>query len=663
MKKLLSIFLAALMLTCSIAMGQISVGAETLKGDANSDGVVNTKDVLLLRKYYVGYDVTINLTAADYNSDSKVNAKDILFVRKYLADNTGTGVDIPSDYNNVLTNSVQINQVGYDTSSSKTAKLSEPMSTASSNSNISGVTCYLINTSNNKVVYSGLSTTRSLDTKTDNTYVSTFDFSSVRSAGTYRVYAPNGYSYAFEIKDNPYKEVQDALITALYYNRCGTSLSTSVINSSFAHNVCHDGNTPVYILNKYDSSTGKYVQSSVAKASDFSGGLHDAGDYGRYTTPANQLVADLLMTYEMYGSAADCKKIPSSSSDLLAEAKYEMQWLLKMQNPSSGGVYWRIATKEFVKQGEAPDKDSNFTETGLYVSHEMLKSTAGFVGAAAMCARVYKNIDSAFATKCLNAAKKGYAYVKANMNNSNAHKAFENSSESPSVNAGAYGDNPSAWGEIWWAACELFRTTGESAYNNDVKNLYSRKTSGGISFSMTDITWDKMGGAGSFAYLNTSGADSSIKTSVLSTLKTAADNAKKISQSDKYNVTLKDKADYQWGSNFRVCLALKNMAIVDYVNKTSVYDSVIRDGISYLLGRNVVNYSYITGCGKQTPKNIWHTPSRACRSVAPGFMVGGAYQSGANYQDIYNYQLNEVCVYWNSTAVMIFGYAVNADSK
>ena len=60
--------------------------AETvLLGDANDDGAVNMKDVLVMRKYIASMDTTINLKNADVNCDSSVNLKDVLPVRKQLA--------------------------------------------------------------------------------------------------------------------------------------------------------------------------------------------------------------------------------------------------------------------------------------------------------------------------------------------------------------------------------------------------------------------------------------------------------------------------------------------------------------------------------------------------------------------------------------------------
>lgn len=62
-----------------------SVIPTVLLGDANKDGAVNLKDVLVMRKYLSGMDVDIDLVAGDMNADSAVNMKDVLALRKELA--------------------------------------------------------------------------------------------------------------------------------------------------------------------------------------------------------------------------------------------------------------------------------------------------------------------------------------------------------------------------------------------------------------------------------------------------------------------------------------------------------------------------------------------------------------------------------------------------
>ncbi len=56
-----------------------------LIGDANDDGAVNMKDVLVARKYLAGLNPTINFVNADCNGDGAVNMKDVLLLRKFLA--------------------------------------------------------------------------------------------------------------------------------------------------------------------------------------------------------------------------------------------------------------------------------------------------------------------------------------------------------------------------------------------------------------------------------------------------------------------------------------------------------------------------------------------------------------------------------------------------
>lgn len=60
-------------------------GDKVVRGDANEDGEVNMKDILLIRKYMAKFSLSIDIQAADYNLDGNVNMKDILAIRKYMA--------------------------------------------------------------------------------------------------------------------------------------------------------------------------------------------------------------------------------------------------------------------------------------------------------------------------------------------------------------------------------------------------------------------------------------------------------------------------------------------------------------------------------------------------------------------------------------------------
>lgn len=72
---------------CGFADGVIRVG---LPGDGSGDGIVDSADALLLRKYLAGWNVTINETNADVNGDGKINAMDSVILRQFLDGWDGT---------------------------------------------------------------------------------------------------------------------------------------------------------------------------------------------------------------------------------------------------------------------------------------------------------------------------------------------------------------------------------------------------------------------------------------------------------------------------------------------------------------------------------------------------------------------------------------------
>ena len=79
----------------AISNGRIVV-VDFVPGDVNSDGFINTTDIIFLRRAITGgYGVTINELAADVNDDAKFNTTDIILIRRYLAGGYGV-VLVPS---------------------------------------------------------------------------------------------------------------------------------------------------------------------------------------------------------------------------------------------------------------------------------------------------------------------------------------------------------------------------------------------------------------------------------------------------------------------------------------------------------------------------------------------------------------------------------------
>jgi endoglucanase len=81
------------------------------------------------------------------------------------------------------------------------------------------------------------------------------------------------------------------------------------------------------------------------------GGWHDAGDYGRYMVNSGITTGTLLWTWEIYGEKIKgiSLKIPESGNgtpDILNEARWNLEWMLKMQD-DDGGVWHKQTSEHF----------------------------------------------------------------------------------------------------------------------------------------------------------------------------------------------------------------------------------------------------------------------------------------------------------------------------
>jgi hypothetical protein len=63
----------------------VTLPASHVPGDVNSDGKVNAMDLIRLKKYLAGANVSIESNYGDVNGDGKVNAMDLIRLKKYLA--------------------------------------------------------------------------------------------------------------------------------------------------------------------------------------------------------------------------------------------------------------------------------------------------------------------------------------------------------------------------------------------------------------------------------------------------------------------------------------------------------------------------------------------------------------------------------------------------
>lgn len=464
--------------------------------------------------------------------------------------------------------------------------------------------------------------------------VKTADFSCVKEAGKYKlVSSPSGESYEFEIGDKLYEDVYRDVIKMLYTQRCGSVLEESIAGA-FAHDVCHTQLATVY------GGTEKI---------DVTGGWHDAGDYGRYVVPGAKTVQDMFLAYEDYAADYDDIGIPESGNgvpDLLDEARYELEWMLKMQDKSSGGVYHKVTAAVF------PETVLPVNETAeLILAPISYAATGDFAAVMAKASVIYAEFDPEFAAECLEAAKLAYTY----MEGIESPSGYKNPND---IVTGEYPDSKLA-DEKLWAAAELYLATGEASYKSAVETLLSESFVFGLGWA--DI------GCYPLYDLACKADDDNIKK--LSVDMIIAEAEEKIEIYEKEPLATSMKHNYVWGSNMVIADDGMLMLMANRVSPDDRYLMYAQRQRDYIFGVNGTGYCYVTGYGDLSPHNTHHRPSQVIGETVPGMLVGGpdnaledpfakAVISGlapacAYVDNEQSFSCNEVTIYWNSPLIYL----------
>lgn len=527
---------------------------------------------------------------------------------------------------------ITVNQIGYFTNGKKQAIFSG-----------AGHEFRVVNSETGQAVFTGTTGPAALD-QPSGAKVHIGDFSGLAAAGRYFIEGEDGAKSAvFVISDKPYHDLQQGLLKAFYFYRCGMELGGEHAGP-WGHRACHMTNGIVY--------------GQPDLKLDGCGGWHDAGDYGKYSGPGAKAVADLLLAYELYPTAfASPIPLPESDGstpDILLECKVELDWLFKMQEAGTGGVYHKLTTLSFPGLDVMPEDDTE----ELYFSPVSATATGDFAGVMAMAARIYEPFDKAYSTRCLEAAVKAWSWLE-------AHPEASGFTNPPSIKTGEYGD-PEVNDERYWAAAELYRTTGEEVYHTEARELAK------LPFPKFGLGWGDMGGYGSLAYLlnGEERSDSALYSSLKQELLAEADRLVKVSARDGYLISLEEE-DYIWGSNMLVMNNAMLLLAAEHFSGETAYAECALDHLHYLMGRNVLDISYVTGFGDRPVMHPHHRPSVGddVELPVPGLVAGGpdrglhdeyvaehlqgkpAAQCFADHE--LSYSTNEVTIYWNSPAVFV----------
>ncbi len=464
----------------------------------------------------------------------------------------------------------------------------------------------------------------------------TGDFSAVKEPGVYYVYVQQfGESDYFTIGEEVYDDLIAMSEYFFYLQRCGMELDEETAGA-FAHLSCHD--TPARIYN-----TDKFI--------NVNGGWHDAGDYGRYIVPGAMTVAQLLMAYQRSGRIGDLCENPAEKNVIpayLQEIKYELDWMMKMQN-DEGELYHKVTCASFCGFVMPEDEKDE-----LIISPVSVTATADFAAATAMAVKFFEPYDVEYAKILENVSKKAYSAMK----KMDIPGGFLNPE---GIVTGQYEDACDK-DERYWAAAELYKAFGDECYREDFEQLAAEKIYHGYG-------WVEMGSYGNIAYLTCNRPiDEQLADKIRASIIELADTLKATANEDGYQAALKDN-EYIWGSNLSVCCNGIHMYDAYKITGDVSYLDAAREQLHYILGRNPMGLSYVTGCGTDAVLRPHHRPSGFVGMPMPGMLSGGPCDWNADIivQNVLkdeapakcfvdmtgSYSTNEVTIYWNSAMILM----------
>jgi endoglucanase len=357
--------------------------------------------------------------------------------------------------------------------------------------------------------------------------------------------------------------------------------------------------------------------------------------------------------------------IPSNAMpDILTEIKYELDWLLTMQR-EDGAVYHLITTKIFPPAGTMPEKE----KAKRYIVPLSTAATGDFAAVMAIGSRVYAKYDPAYSKKLLQAAISAWNFL-------DTHKTSlpKGGYKDPAgiKGTGAYDDDDDR-DERFWAAGELLTATGDGRYNDYIKKIvvYWQPS------VVYPFSWKDVHVLGVFSYLQCDPklVDADIRNKMLGDLLSYASRLVTAVQQNGFLVALGPN-DYYWGSNgVALCNGI-TLLMANRIKPNQQYFNTALDQLHYVLGRNALNRSFVTGFGSNPPRHPLHTPSMGDKVSAPvpGLLVGGPNDRGDDkylawqkrkfnlpsakcyLDDDKSYSSNEVSIYWNALLVFVSGY-------
>ncbi|MEU3399845.1 glycoside hydrolase family 9 protein [Streptomyces filamentosus] len=505
--------------------------------------------------------------------------------------------------------------------------------------------------------------------------VHSIDFGARRTPGTGLTLTVDGEtSRPFDIGTAAYEQLSLDAAKFYYTQRSGTPIRDD-LRPGYGRAAGHVDVAP----NQGDSAVP--CQPGVCDYTlDVTGGWYDAGDHGKYVVNGGISVWQLLSTHEraLHARTGDADRLgdgslalPESGNkvpDILDEARWELEFLLKMQvpdgEPLAGMAHHKIHDEQWTGLPLLPSADPQKRE----LHPPTTAATLNLAATAAQAARLYEPYDRRFAATALTAARKAWAAAL-------AHPDVL-ASEADGTGGGAYPDG-NVTDEFYWAAAELYLTTGEREFKDHVLTspVHTADVFGPVAFDWASTAVP--------ARLDLATVPSRLpgRDAVRRSVRAGADRYLATLKAHPYGMPYAPAGQrYDWGSTHQVL----NNAVVLATAHDLTGDAKYRDGavqaMDYVLGRNALNVSYVTGYGEVSAQNQhsrWYARQLDPASPRPpaGSLAGGANSSIQDplaqeklkgcvgqfcyIDDIQSWSTNELTINWNAALAWMASYVAD----
>jgi len=491
---------------------------------------------------------------------------------------------------------IKVNQVGFSEHSEKYAYVSGFEDDFNA---VVGTPFQVKNVSDNTVEYSGeLVLVKEYDANDSGEKVLKAVFTEFEKPGDYYItVSADGIeeSPKFKIGNDVFEPLLTDVSRYLYYQRASIDLT-----EEYCPDYPREDKTPL------DATA--VIESNNSITRDVTKGWFDAGDLGKYVSTGAMTAVNLLWSYELFPEVYKDNQfnIPESENDIpdiLDEIKWELDWILKMQDVESGGFYAQVQS----------DDDGNITQRIIKDTVDGItdvKPTDPAACAAAALAQasiIFEKIDPVYSQKCLNAAKSAWTYLEQNPENIKAMPPYGTDDDSSSR---------------FLASASLYRATGEEKYNDYFTANYAN---GKSAYENSTGDWVGSWNFAFFAYMKSENRSSEAEEWFKDEFSIWVNN-----KIDRY----KDSAwgniiangNYYWGSNSQilgVCMEAVIGSRVLNLNDSDI-DNMSLSSLNWILGANPMRKSFVSGYGDDCIKTIFSSFNNDGKAGIPkGFMPGG----------------------------------------